>query len=317
MYVGIDVSKRWFDVCTSPVEDAKTTRYPNDAEGFKGFIGSVKDLARKHHVCMEHTGGYEMPLALACKEAGFAVSIIGGGIFSDYRKSFGSAKAKTDLQDARLLSRYCKNRKPVLWYPLPDEYRTLRELVRHRDDLLNAKRAWACRSAVGVESELVRAHKKALVEVLRLQADAATEAIAAHVRAHDKLMSSLALLTSIPGIAEISAARILAESGPISGYPGPRDFALAAGLVPTSKGSGTQTPVGRLHVYGNRELRCALYFPTVVCYGHKIGVWEFMHRAESRGGKLKMTVITAGMRKLAHVVWGVLKHQQPYDHGKL
>ena len=78
-----------------------------------------------------------------------------------------------------------------------------------------------------------------------------------------------------------------------------------------------KTPAARLPVYGNRELRSALYFPAVVCYGHKIGVWEFMRRAESKGSKLKMTVITAGMRKLAHVVWGVLKHQQPYDHGKL
>jgi transposase len=92
---------------------------------------------------------------------------------------------------------------------------------------------------------------------------------------------------------------------------------MAAGLVPIVVHSGTKTPPGKLPVYGNRELRCAFYFPVVVSCSHKIGVWPFMQRLGVKPEKSKMTVIVAGMRKLAHIVYGVLTSGLPFDPNKL
>ena len=39
--------------------------------------------------------------------------------------------------------------------------------------------------------------------------------------------------------------------------------------------------------------------------------------SQGNGEKLKMTVITAGMRKLAHVVYGVLSSDTKYDETKM
>jgi transposase len=317
IYVGADISKDWFDVCMSLDEKAPVERYSNNPVGHAKFIKAVSPLARKVHVCMEYTGGHETPLALACRAANIIVSIIDGGKFSAYRKSFGRAKSKTDKQDAKLLARFASERKPPEWFPVPDEYRTLRELVRHREALIQARTAWGCRAAHTVESELVTAQRRTLREVLALQIKEVGKAISAHIKAFPSLKEARDLLVGIPGIADVSAARIIAETGPISNYKSPKQYAMAAGLCPIVIHSGQKTPPGKLPVYGNAELRCALYFPVVCSISHKVGVWNFMQRVEANGDKVKMTVITAGMRKLAHIIWGVLSSKTKYDKDKM
>ena len=261
------------------------------------------------------TGGYETPLAMACKEAGFIVSIVDGAKIACFRGSFSSTGASTDKRSAYLLARYCRERKPEEWFPVPDEYRKFRELNRHRERLLQSKTEWSARAAHLVEDELVAAQRLAIIQVLVLQVEELESRIAEHLKAHAHLGEAVRLLMTIPGIAFKSAFKIVAESGPIENYPTARAYALAAGLVPIVRHSGKSTPPGRLPVYGNRALRCALYFPAVVCYGHRIGVWPHMERLTASGAKLKMTVITAGMRKLAHIVFGILTSGKPYDPG--
>ena len=317
IYVGVDISKNWFDVCTSLDENASVERYSNNPDGHAKFIKAVTPLCGKIHVCMEYTGGFETPLALACRAANLVVSMIDGGKFSTYRKSFGRAKSKTDKQDAKLLARYASERKPAEWYPVPDEYRTLRELIRHRKSLIASKTAWGCRASHTVENELVTAQRQTLREVLGLQIKELDKAISAHIKASPSLAEALKLLVSIPGIAEVAAAGILAETGPISNYKTPKEYALAAGLNPINIHSGKNTPPGKLPVYGNADLRSALYFPAVCSKSHKMGVYKFMERVAGNGDKVKMTVITAGMRKLAHIIWGVLSTKTKYDKDKM
>jgi transposase len=317
IYIGVDISKNWFDACASLDEKAPVERYFNSPEGHASFIKAVSVLARKIHVCMEYTGGYETPLAVACRAANLIVSLIDGGKFSTYRKSFGRAKAKTDREDARLLARYGSERKPPEWFPAPDEYRTLREFVRHRQNLLESKTAWGCRMSHTVESEMVSAQRQALREVLALQVEQMDKSIAAQIKAHSSLKEARDLLVSVPGIADVAAARILAETGPISNYKSARHYAMAAGLTPIVLHSGQKTPPGKLPVYGNADLRCALYFPVVSCMSHKHGVWEFMQRVKGNSEKVKMTIITAGMRKIAHIVYGVLSSKTKFDENKI
>jgi len=317
IYVGVDISKAWFDACSSLDEKAPVEHYSNDSHGHAKFIESVSVLAETVHVCMEYTGGFETPLALACRAADLVVSLIDGGKFSLYRKSFGRAQAKTDRVDARLLARFASERKPAEWFPVPDEYRTLRELVRHRQDLLEAKSTWSSRASHTGESELVATQRQGLREILQHQIKEVDITIATHIASFPSLKEALELVTSIPGIAKVAGARIIAETGPISNDKSAKAYALNAGLSPIVLHSGQMTPPGKLPVYGNAELRCALYYPTLVCKGHQCGVWPFMQRVEANGDKTKMTVIAAGMRKLANVIFGVLATKSKFDPTKI
>jgi transposase len=313
LYIGCDISKRWFDIYVRIGKQERAERYSNDEEGRRRFIKDMQALgAKKLHVCMEHTGGYELPLASACRQANFIVSVVDGARIKNYRCSFTSTGSSNDRKSARLLARFCKERRPEVWFPMPDEYRKLRELVRHRERLISDRTTWVCRACRASEDEMVQKHRNENVASLGRQIKETEQRIAEHVKAHPRLAEAVALLLTIPGIGRASAHRILGEMGPVENYSSARSLALSGGLVPITISSGQHVPPGMLPVYGNRELRNAFYFPALVNKRYGFGVAPFIERL-GVSGKSKMTAITAGMRKLAHVVYGVLRHQRPYD----
>lgn len=314
IHVGIDVSKNWFDACARVGRETRDSRFDQTQRGVADFLRWLKEFgARTCHVCMEHTGGYEAELALACFEANFGVSLVDGTLIKRYRQSFSRTRAKTDKSDARLLADYCKERRPALWAPRPQPYEQLTELIRHRQDLVGDKVAWASRASHSCKSELVAQQRAALREVQKAMIKEVEKAVKELVKSSPELSEDVELLDSIEGIAFTSATRILAEMGPVSNYRTPRDLALQAGLTPIPSESGMSTGKSFLPTYGNRELRTALYWPVVAAMKRDKEFAQFTKRVNANGNKTKMTVLTAGMRKLAHVIHGVLSHRTPYS----
>jgi len=122
------------------------------------------------------------------------------------------------------------------------------------------------------------------------------------------------LLDSIPGIAETTAALLLAEMTDIKQYKSARQIAAYAGLVPRERQSGSSLRGrARLSKIGNARLRHALYFPAITALRCSpfFKAWAEGLRAREKG---KMTVICAVMRKLIHLLaYGVLKNGKPFD----
>ena len=120
------------------------------------------------------------------------------------------------------------------------------------------------------------------------------------------------LLTSIAGIGRTTANLLLGE---LSGrdFQKARQVAAHAGLVPQHRQSGSSVR-GRAHLSkkGNARLRRALYWPAIVALRYNPVLAAFASRLLA-AGKPKMVVIAAVMRKLLHLAFGVLKHQQPFD----
>jgi transposase len=312
--IGIDISKDWFDACAWKGRKLPVSRFAQSPEGVAEFLAWTKELgARTCHVCMEHTGGYEATLALACRDACLSVSLVDGAAISSYRASFGRRHAKTDKSDARLLARYCRERRPAVWSPRPEPYGQLTELVRHREDLIKDSTAWKCRSSNPCQNELVVRQRATQLDVLKLQIEELTKVIKQHIKASPELSEDIELLDTITGIRFTSAVRILGEMGPVANYKTPRDLALHAGLVPLPFESGKSNGKCFLPTYGSRELRNALYLPAVVATTHDDAIKAFAKRVDGNGGKLKKTVLIAAMRKLAHVIHGVLTHRTPYS----
>ena len=63
---------------------------------------------------------------------------------------------------------------------------------------------------------------------------------------------------------------------------------------------------------GNAHLRRALYMPALVALRWNPTIMVFADRLRERG-KHKMAIVGAVMRKLLHIVYGVLKSQWPFD----
>jgi transposase len=63
---------------------------------------------------------------------------------------------------------------------------------------------------------------------------------------------------------------------------------------------------------GSSALRKALYFPAIVAKTHNIVIKRFCSNLLLKG-KHPMTIVCAAMRKLLHVLFGVLKNKAPFN----
>jgi transposase len=72
----------------------------------------------------------------------------------------------------------------------------------------------------------------------------------------------------------------------------------------------------RISKAGNAHLRRALYMPALVAIRHQPHLRAFYRHLRAQG-KLKMVALVAVMRKLLHAIYGMFKHQKPFDGSKV
>ena len=72
----------------------------------------------------------------------------------------------------------------------------------------------------------------------------------------------------------------------------------------------------RLSKLGKAGIRAALYWPAITAMLRCEACKAYGERLAARG-KPKKVVIGAMMRKLVHIIYGVLKHRTPYDPAKV
>ncbi|MCA1849673.1 MAG: transposase [Acidobacteria bacterium] len=311
--LGIDVSKLKFDVALlRGAGKFKHRVFPNSAAGFAQLSAWLaKQKVERVHACLEATGTYGEALATYLHERGHVVSVVNPAQIKSYAESHLS-RAKTDKADATLIARFCAERRPPEWRPLPREVRDLQALVRRLDSLLEMRQMEDNRLEVaGTE-----AVKESLAEHIAFLGEeiAKTERlIRSHIDAHPGLRSQRELLLTIPGIGETTAAKLLGEIMDVKLYESARQLAAFSGLAPRLHQSGSSVKKrAKLSKVGAPRLRKALYFPAIVATRHNPYVREMSKRLKERG-KCPMQVIGAAMRKLVHIVYGVLKSGRPFD----
>jgi transposase len=92
-----------------------------------------------------------------------------------------------------------------------------------------------------------------------------------------------------------------------------RQLAAYAGLTPHERTSGSSAHrPPRLAKTGNSRLRRALYLPAIVAMRHNPAVRALAERLRARGNR-PMVIVGAAMRKLLHLIDGVLKSGKPFD----
>ena len=63
---------------------------------------------------------------------------------------------------------------------------------------------------------------------------------------------------------------------------------------------------------GSSDIRAKMYMPALVAIKHNPDIKAQYERLLANG-KCKMQAVYAAMRKLVHICFGVIKHQQPYQ----
>ena len=261
--LGVDISKLKFNVCL--IKHGGKLRhkvFPNTEAGCEQLRDWLaKQGIEQLHACLEATGTYSEPLALFLHEAGHAVSLVNPAAIKAFAASRLS-RTKTDRVDAELIARFCQAQEPPLWTQPAVEVRELQALVRRLEFLVEMRVMEENRLSSGITVEVVRASVEELLHHLNTQIKRTEELIRDHINKHPGLKRQRELLDSIPGIAETTAALLLAEVTDIKQYRSARQVAAYAGLVPRERQSGSSVRGRtRLSKIGNARLRRALYFP--------------------------------------------------------
>ena len=320
VFIGIDVSKKKLDAAwlRDPAKGkVKTKVMPNTAEGHKALM----DWLTQHtgqplsacHVLMEATGVYHEALAYALHEAGVGVSVINPAQVHAFGKGLG-VRGKTDAKDSVILARYGATQHPAFWQPEPVAVRALKARIARLEALDADIQREANRretSEITGNAEII-ASVDTVLSALRAERKRLARDIDDHIDGHPELKQDRDLLESIPGVGPNVSMRLMATLRSRA-FDSARQDAAFVGLVPVPYQSGTSVRARpQLSKTGSATLRRRLYMAAVVSVRYNPDIAAQYRRLTARG-QTKMSALGAAMRKLVHIAFGVLKHQQPYQ----
>jgi transposase len=312
--VGIDVAKATLDIACQETADKYRTRskLPNAPAGFTQLLTWLTVHACPDAwVVMEATNVYHEALARFLHEHGYRVCVANPKQVAAYAKSELS-RTKTDKTDAKLIVRFGLSHLPRLraWQPLTPAMRTLVALTRRLDDLKALRQMENNR--LETADPAVHDSLHAVLDLLDEQIQVTEAALSKYIDDDPDLRQRRNLLISIKGISDLTAARVMAELGDIHRFGDVRALVAFVGLNPALRQSGTWRGHVRVSKIGSSILRAALYMPAVVAMQHNPPIRAMAQRLRARGKPGKVIVVAA-MRKLLHLVYGVLKSGRAFD----
>ena len=245
----------------------------------------------------------------------------------------GRARGKSDPIDALAVARAAL-REPRLSRPRPDErpFRDLKLLVDHRDDLVDERRRaqqrlrWHLHQldpAFVVPARrldrpthldrvgrwLARREQEVQVRVARelvARCRSLTRTIAELERELEQRTAETApALLELPGCAALTAAKLLAEVGPIDRFQTDAQLARHSGVAPLEASSG-RVQRHRLDRGGNRQLNAAFYRIAITQARYHPAARAYLERKQAEG-KSRREAIRCLKRQLARVVFNTLK----------
>lgn len=311
--LGIDVSKDTLDVMLLREGTGAHAVFNNSEVGYSRLTRwLISQNAGQVHACLEATGQYGDGVAEYLHQGGQAVSVVNPARI----KRYGDSKLhrnKTDKADAALIAEFCRKEKPPLWAPLSPYRKQIRQMVRRLDDLQTNYQQERNRLASGITERWVLTDIEDHLKELSHRMNALQKAIFQAIAEHAELKEQSELLETIPGIGKLTAARLLAEMGDLSCFEGAPQLAAYAGLNPKGFRSGSSV-YRKTHVSkeGRAFLRRILYMPAIVASKHNPIIRAFCERLAQRGLP-KMAIVAAAMRKLLHLIFGILKTKRPFD----
>jgi transposase len=304
-YVGIDVSKERLDVHVLPSGQAFAVA--RNGEGLERLAAELSGLAPAL-VVLEATGGFELTAAAALAGAGLPLAVVNPRQIRDFARATGRL-AKTDALDAQIIALFAERIRPEP-RPLPQPAaQALAELVARRRQLIEM---------IGMESNRrrqaqtakVRRTIEATLNTLQAQLTDLDGEIDGIVRGSPAWRAADDLLTSVPGIGNVTARTLIAEL-PELGRLDRRRIAALVGLAPINRDSGQMR--GRRTIAGGRAaVRNALFMATLVATRYNT-VIHAHYTQLIRRGRPKKVALVACMRRLLGILNAIIRTKAPWQ----
>lgn len=334
-FLGVDVSKKTLAVVLSDHKDKilwSNKSIPNDEIGFKKLvekvIRSVSKKAEKEEYSisagMESTGVYGEQLAYYLSNNNHDDKIVTYVLNPAAVRAFGNsvmAPNKNDSADAQLIASYLSmaitKGQISPWKAPSPEGRILKEFSRRRDELTKLLVS-ECNRLEKLEcmkepSESIVENVKELISYLKDSIHSLEKEIEEHIDNDPGMRDDIELLRSIPGIGEVTSVTLQGESDGLNNFTSVKGLVSFVGIAPSEHTSGTSIfRRSKISRRGNARIRHHLYMATLVATRVNPVIKEFYERLLNRG-KCKKLALVACMRKMLHIIWGVMKHRKCFD----
>jgi transposase len=323
--VGIDVAQKKIDVSLGRMDETGNTevyvyrKFANDQKGFAAFILWVKKHTEPQELIrfvMEATGVYHEHLAYFLFGNGYAVSIIMPNKMSNFFKT-REVKTITDKTMSETIAMFGLEKVLTDWVPAKKVYRELRQITREREQLVDERTMVKNQ----LHAEQVQAYPNATtlarvmdrIRLLNKQIKQIMDEIKERVQDDKELSATMKLVTTIPGVALLTATIVLSETDGFSLITNKRQLASYAGFDVIEKESGTSIKAKpRISKKGNRHLRKAMHMPALSAIGCAKIYKDVFVRIVSRTG-IKMKGAVAVQRKLLEMIYTIYSTKKPFE----
>jgi transposase len=303
--IGIDVSKDWLDVHVLP--SGVRFRVSNDPQGHRKLKRATAGLEIAC-VAIEATGKWHRALCRSLMAAGLPVMVTDPFRVRMFARASGLI-AKTDRLDAALLAAFAATMGTATRPLPPQAVEAIAELVSARDSAvaeqtrLTNQRHAACDAFL--KRQLARRLKAAGKAIESLDAE-----IQRRIAADPALAERQAILCSIPGIGQVTAALVIAKLTELGSLPD-KKITMLAGLAPIADQSGKRD--GRRSVQGGRPcLTRGFYLAAISAARFNPDLRAFYERLRAANTPPKCALIAVA-RKLLLLANTLIAHNRMWQ----
>ena len=322
---GIDVAQkelvitlgRMFDDFSIELFSYKV--FKNNDSGIKSlvdWVNKLMDCEIPVRYVMEATGVYHQKFAYYLVDNGHEISIVLPNKISNYIRTL-ALKTVTDKSCSQAIAQFGLERKLDKWSKPKSIYRELQQLTRERDQIVQERSI--IKNQLHAENVEANPNQKSLermrsrIVFLNSQEKEIKEDIAGLVKTNPDIKSTIERIKSIPGVGELTAVIVLAETKGFELIRNKSQLSSYAGLDVKEKQSGTSVK-GKpgISKKGNRNLRRAVHLPALTAVKWDDNFRNIYARLVSKHG-IKMKALVAIQRKILELIYILFKNETVYD----
>lgn len=267
-------------------------------------------------IVMEATGVYHQKFAHFMLDQGYEISIVLPNKISNYIRTL-NVKTVTDKTCGDAIVQFGLERKLENWYKPDQTYEHLQQLTRERNQIVDERTA--IKNRLHAEESEVFPNKgsvkriKALIKFLNKQEQEIKLEISQHLKENKAIKAKVDQLCTIPGMGELTAVIILAETRGFELIRNKKQLTSYAGMDIIEKQSGTSVKgKPKLSKKGNRHIRKSLHLPSLAAVRHNPAHTEIYTRLVQKHG-VKMKALVAIQRKMLELAYILFKNDTVYD----
>jgi transposase len=307
---GIDISKKFFDVCLLGAGKEQVKHFSYDKEGLRAL---TKWLPEGVHSVMEATGPYYLRLACYLHNQGIQVSVVNPLVIKRFSQ-MRLLRAKTDRADAKMIAGYAAAEQPPAAYQLKLQQleALLQQLQKQHSALLCQREAF---EVTGLMDREVKELLEKMTKHLEKQIVLIAKKMEGITQEHDGAL--LTNLVSIPGIGKKTAIVLIVLSNGFKKFSNYKQLSAYIGLSPRIYESGTSVKgKAKICKMGMSSIRAMLYVCTWSAKKCNKGCKELYERLLAKG-KPKQVALIAVANKLLKQAFAIATNNTAYDENYL